>query len=386
MAADPDPARDAPEAVGAVGRFPEDVPVLVDAAAGVILRALSRSDLPRVVEQCRDPEMIRRTTVPTPEGGYAMADAERFLAAVADGWRSGERLSWAVEDQTSPGTFCGSIALIDRGSGLGEVGFGLHPDARGRHLMSPAVRLVRDHAFDVLGLTALRWRAVVGNWGSRRVAAAAGFRYEGTVRRLLDHRGEWHDGWIATLTADDPRTAVPWLDVPRLTSARLRLRPFVETDAPRVAEACADPRTQHWLVSLPRTYGLPEALAYVEATREAAARGTGILWCVADATDDRCVGSLGLEGLGGYHRRAELGYWSHPDARGRGLTTEAVRMVTEWAEGAGVVDSLMIRAAADNLASRQVAEANGYHEAGVLRRSEPLADGTLVDLVSYARP
>ena len=72
--------------------------------------------------------------------------------------------------------------------------------------MTSALRLVRDHGFDVLGLQVIRWRAAVGNWASRRVAAAAGFRFDGTVRRLLVHRGELLDGWVATITADDPRS------------------------------------------------------------------------------------------------------------------------------------------------------------------------------------
>ena len=365
--------------------FPDDVPVLVDPGSGVTLRPLTVADLPRVVEQCRDRESIRWTTVPTPERGYALTDAEQFLAAVAEGWLAGDRLGWAIEERARPGAFCGSIDLRLEAGGLAEVGYGLHPDARGRHLMSAAVRLVRDHAFDVLGLRALRWRAVVGNWGSRRVAAAAGFRVEGEVRRLLDHRGVREDGWIGTLTADDPRSPVPWLEIPRLTNSRLRLRPFTGADAPRIAEAGADPRTQQWLVSLPRTYGQAEALAYVEATREAAARGAALTWCVADG-DDRCVGSVSLDGFGGYSRRAEIGYWSHPDARGRGLTTDAVRLVTSWAEESALVDSLLIRAATTNAASCRVAEAAGYREVGVLPRSEPLGDGTLADLVLYARP
>ena len=47
--------------------FPDSVPILVDAEAGVTLRAPGRGDLPGMVEQCRDPEMIRWTSVPTPE-------------------------------------------------------------------------------------------------------------------------------------------------------------------------------------------------------------------------------------------------------------------------------------------------------------------------------
>ena len=103
--------------------FPDAVPLLIDAEAGVRLRAASTSDLPAMVEQCRDPEMIRWTTVPTPEGGYQLRDAEEFLASTAAGWTSGERLGWTIEAQRGGQRgFCGSIDLRPEGDGVAEVG------------------------------------------------------------------------------------------------------------------------------------------------------------------------------------------------------------------------------------------------------------------------
>jgi hypothetical protein len=32
-----------------------------------------------------------------------------------------------------------------------------------------------------------------------------GFTMDGTVRRLVEQRRQWHDGWIATLLADERR-------------------------------------------------------------------------------------------------------------------------------------------------------------------------------------
>jgi RimJ/RimL family protein N-acetyltransferase len=117
-----------------------------------------------------------------------------------------------------------------------------------------------------------------------------------------------------------------------------------------------------------------------------AAEGTGLVWCVADREDDRCLASVSLEGFGGYSRRAEIGYWAHPEVRGRGLVTEAARLVTLYAESHDLVDSILVRVAGRNTASRHVAVSAGYREVGVLPRAEPLGDGTLADLVLYARP
>ena len=368
-----------------VPSFPELVPVLTDPAGRVRLRAHLDTDLPAMVEFATDPESIRFVPLPSP---YGPADARSYLDdVIVPGWLRGDRLSWAIEpgDGTTGG-FAGSIDLRPEPNGTGEVGFGLHPAARGRRLMSAALRLVRDYAFDVRELRLLRWRAVVGNWGSRRAAAAAGFRFDGTVRQLLDHRGELLDGWLATITDEDPRTSRGWLEPPVLVGEKVVLRSFGERDLGRIAEACGDVRTGHWLVSLPRPYTLGDALGYLEGTRELAAAENGLAWCIADPQTDDCLGSINLEGYANYARRGEIGYWAHPDARGRGLVTEAVRLVGGYADRSRLTGSIQIRCAAGNRASRHVAESAGYVRVGAVPAAEPLGDGTVDDLLTYVRP
>lgn len=367
--------------------FPDAVPILVAAEADVTLRPAGTGDLPAMVEQCRDPEMIRWTTVPTPPDGYGLRDAEEFLALTAAGWTSGQRLGWTIEARRDGWRgFCGSIDLRMEGDGIAEVGFGLHPAARGRSIMTAALQLVCNYGFEVAGLQVIRWRAVVGNWASRRVAAKVGFVFDGAVRNLLVHRGELLDGWIATLLRDDPGVPQPWLRPIEMQGIGVQLRPFRSSDVDRIVEACSDPHTAHWLVSMPRPYQRHNAFAYLDSIAELAARGAGLAWCMADPTDDRCLGSISLAGLSGYAKRAEIGYWTHPDARGHGVVTEAVRLVTRHARNSGLARSILIRCARDNTASRHVAENAGYTTVGMQPASEPLGDGELADLALYSCP
>lgn len=367
--------------------FPDAVPILIDVDAGITLRAPNTGDLAGMVEQCRDPEMIRWTTVPNPPAGYQLRDAEEFLAVIASGWTSGERLGWTIEGQRGPARrYCGSIDLRLQGDGIAEVGFGLHPEARGRSMMIAALHLVLNYGFNIAGLQVIRWRAVVGNWASRRVAAKVGFVFDGTVRRLLVHRDELLDGWIATLTRDDPRLSQPWLYPLELRGDGVRLRAFRASDVDRIVQACSDSETSYWLASMPQPYARDSARAYLQAIAELAAQGIGLVWCIADPDDDRCLGSISLDGLGGYAKRGEIGYWAHPDVRGRGVVAEAVRVVTRHARDCGFATSLLIRCAVGNAASRRVAERAGYRTIGIQPLSEPLRDGQVVDLVLYSSP
>jgi RimJ/RimL family protein N-acetyltransferase len=169
-----------------------------------------------------------------------------------------------------------------------------------------------------------------------------------------------------------------------LAGDRVVLRPFAERDHGRIVEACNDERTRHWLSSLPRPYTMADADAFTEGSREMAASRHGLAWCIADPADDRCLGSVSVEGYANYARRGEIGYWAHPSARGRGLVAEAVRQVTRYAMTSGLTSFLQIRCAESNVASRGVAESAGYVEVGRLPEAEPLGDGSVDDLVIYA--
>ncbi|WP_432504053.1 GNAT family N-acetyltransferase [Kineococcus arenarius] len=170
----------------------------------VLLRRHTAADLDAVVEQCRDADTVRFTTVPAP---YGRADAEGFVAGLAAAWERGEVAGWAVQ---AGDRFAGTVDLRHRPAGWAEIGFGLAPWARGRGVTTRAVRLALAWGFDELHLAGVHWQAVVGNTASWRVAQKCGFRREGEVRGLLVHRGERLDGWIGSLLAGElVRTGSP---------------------------------------------------------------------------------------------------------------------------------------------------------------------------------
>ena len=83
---------------------------------------------------------------------------------------------------------------------------------------------------------------------------------------------------------------------------------------------------------------------------------------VLDAATAELVGACGLLEVSDH--RAEIGYWVKREARGRGVATRAVRLVTEW--GLVEVGLSLIELLADvrNLASQRVAEKAGYTRHG----------------------
>jgi RimJ/RimL family protein N-acetyltransferase len=63
----------------------------------------------------------------------------------------------------------------------------------------------------------------------------------------------------------------------------------------------------------------------------------------------------------------ELGYTIMPAARGRGVATRALGLITEWAFAALDAKRIELYISTDNPASKRVAERNGYRYEGTLR-------------------
>lgn len=350
-------------------------PTLTDGV--VTLRAHTLEDAAGVVEQCLDPLSQQWTAVPVP---YTRADADAYVSEVCPvGWLSDTEWAFAVEAE---GRFAGTVSLRNEGHRRAEIAYGAHPWARGTGHLERAVRLLLDWGFTERDLTTVVWWTREGNWASRKLAWKVGIEVEGAVRRWVTHRGESHPSWVGTLLREDAREPrSPWLDCPVLVEDDVRLRPIAATDAPRIQEACSEARTQHWLGQLPSPYTVDDALAYVETRTQQLAEATGVTWAVTAPDDDVLLATIGwFNHTAG--AECEIGYWTHPDARGRGLMTRAMGVVTRHVVAELGVARVTAYAAVDNTASRRVIEANGLRQYGVERLGIQLRDGR-ADMALY---
>jgi ribosomal-protein-serine acetyltransferase len=105
------------------------------------------------------------------------------------------------------GRIAGSAGLvrIDWENGCAEIGYWLGSEHQGRGLMTSAIAVLVDHAFDGLQLNRAEIRTDVLNHRSRAVAERLGFRYEGILRQAYRVTADrYSDDAVYAMLASDP--------------------------------------------------------------------------------------------------------------------------------------------------------------------------------------
>ncbi len=127
--------------------------------------------------------------------------------------------------------------------------------------------------------------------------------------------------------------------------------------------------------TVPSNYSDEEGRAFVERQWSRQTSGRGLSLAVADAGSDEAVGLVFL-GLGPAVGHCELGYWLIPDARGRGLGSAAVRLVSRWLLTQTDVYRLYAHVDPVNQPSLALLDRCGFQREGLLRSHLKFGDHT----------
>ena len=125
-----------------------------------------------------------------------------------------------------------------------------------------------------------------------------------------------------------------------------------------------------------------DAEAMVRLCERERRKGSMLDLVIADAEKDSYLGEVLL--FAHEHGCGEIAYVIAGNARGRGIATEAVRLLTDWAFASLAIARIQLRINPDNSASIRVAEKTGYQREGLLRSAMDIR-GNRVDVFVYSR-
>ncbi|MFR9805949.1 GNAT family N-acetyltransferase [Pseudonocardia sp. RS010] len=171
----------------------------------VRLRPWTAADADAVFAVCQDAEIQRWTTVPSP---YSRDDAVRYVTEFAPkAWADGDAVFAVVDGALDRPV--GSIGAHGIREGVAHVGYWTAAAARGRGLTADALRTLSRWCLREAGVARVELVVDPANTGSRRVAEAAGFTEEGTLRQRLVVRGRRIDVVMYSLLPGDPAATAP---------------------------------------------------------------------------------------------------------------------------------------------------------------------------------
>ena len=157
---------------------------------------------------------------------------------------------------------------------------------------------------------------------------------------------------------------------PGLAGGDVELQPWADRDVELVVRAYSDPDIQRWHV---RTIDTEEALEWITARALRWQEEHGADWVVRWRGNP--VGRIGLRTVDLEEGRAEVAYWTVPEARGNGLAAKALDVLSNWALETVGFHRLDLHHSVDNGASCRVAVKCGYQAEGTARSSVLHADG-----------
>ncbi|WP_327345136.1 GNAT family N-acetyltransferase [Streptomyces europaeiscabiei] len=128
-----------------------------------------------------------------------------------------------------------------------------------------------------------------------------------------------------------------------------------------------DPDFRRWNTPMTLDGSLEGARESLRQRAESDAEGKTVSFRVTDAESGVTLGHVGLSGVDPFMRRAVVGYWVLPEARGRRVATRALDLAVRWAFTEFGIHRLELDHVVGHAASCRVAELCGFPYEGTMR-------------------
>jgi RimJ/RimL family protein N-acetyltransferase len=166
-----------------------------------------------------------------------------------------------------------------------------------------------------------------------------------------------------------------------LTTERLLLRSFRESDIPELVRLAGGREVAATTLLIPHPYRAPDARDFLQRSSESLRQGQSMTFAITIAASGDLCGGMGLR-MEPEHLRAELGYWIAVPFWRRGYCTEAAKRVLFYGFQELLLNRIFAQTFAGNTASQRVLEKLGMRHEGVLRQHVQKW-GAFVDIHCY---
>ncbi len=146
----------------------------------------------------------------------------------------------------------------------------------------------------------------------------------------------------------------------------VQIRPLHPDDAPVLAQQFNNKKIwNHIRDAIPYPYTLADAAYFIKISEEDSS-----LFNFAITYNKQFCGIVGLKAQNDIHRKSvELGYWIAEEFWQKGIATQAIGLITDWAFMHLNINRIFASVFENNIASMKALEHNAYRLEGILRKA-----------------
>ena len=166
-----------------------------------------------------------------------------------------------------------------------------------------------------------------------------------------------------------------------MTTNRFLLRQFTDNDLQNVYKGLSHPEVIKY-------YGI--SFASLEETKEQMSwfsqlekDETGIWWAIESIENQEFCGAIGFNNLNKQHKRAEIGFWLLPESWKKGIISEVLPTVCDYAFESLGLHRVEAQVETENLACLNIMKKNNFLFEGTLNECE-FKDGKYISLDLFA--
>ena len=156
----------------------------------------------------------------------------------------------------------------------------------------------------------------------------------------------------------------------KIETKRLIIRPFKKSDYKQVTACCNDYDVAKSTMSIPIPFTDNDAKVFIESTLNTS-KSDGTMELAVELKETKTVvGYIGLVGIYSQSKHAEIGYWVGKNYWNKGIATEAVKAMINYAFTELKLHSILAKHFENNLASGAVMKKCGMRYVGKIHEHE----------------
>ena len=169
---------------------------------------------------------------------------------------------------------------------------------------------------------------------------------------------------------------------PKLETSRLALRQISESDRELIFQGLSHPDViRYYGVSFNSLEATKEQMEWFRNLEET---GTGIWWAICSKDQSEFYGATGYNNLNNKTATAEIGFWLLPEFWGRGITTEALQLILEYAKTVLNLRRVEAYVEVENENSKKLLQKQGFVLEKTMSNCEE-KNGKLISLDVFAK-